>query len=143
MDRHEFFRLAATSVGVMLLAPAHAGCAKSDAGDPATDAGQTLDFLVNLNANDNENLSTKGGYVIVNNVLVAQTNDGLFVAVSSKCTYQGGTALVFKPKENQFYCPLDLSRFDIKGRVVSGPATVGLKQYVVTDMANGTLRVQA
>jgi cytochrome b6-f complex iron-sulfur subunit len=140
MDRHEFFRLVGTSVGVILLTRCSAGCSKGDAGEPAADPDQLVDLILNLNEKGNENLKVKGGYVVIKNVIVAQTKDGKFLAVSSKCTHQG-TELVYKSAENQFYCPLHLSRFDTTGKVVIGPATLPLKQYQVADLANGNLRV--
>ncbi len=134
--------MAATGVGTLLLTRASAGCSSNSTEEPAPDAEQGIDFLVDLNAADNENLKQKGGYVVVNKVIVAQTNSGEYVAVSSKCTYQG-TELVYRAKENQFYCPLDLSRFDVTGKVISGPATLPLKRYVIEEAANSTLRVQS
>lgn len=143
MDRHEFFRLIGASVGALLLMPWSAGCAKADDENPTTDPDQSLDFVINLAEKGNESLKEKGGYVIVNNVIVAQTKAGDFVAASSRCTCvsPSGTLLVYKPAENQYYCPLHLSRYDTTGKVVVGPAKQALKQYLVADLANGTLRV--
>lgn len=137
MDRHEFFRLVGTSIGAILLTRCSAACGKGDTVQP----DPPIDFLINLNDRSNENLKVKGGYVIVNDIIVAQTNEGKYLAVSSKCTHQNNVALVYKAPENQFYCPLHLARFDATGKVVAGPATVALKQYSVNDLANGTLRV--
>lgn len=139
MPRQEFFRLATGSLGAFLLM----GCAGRANGDPAPDAtaARKVDFVVRLSDKGNENLQTKGGYVIVNNVLVAHTSGGQFVAVAAGCTHEG-TKLVYKPVENQFYCPLDLSRYDVTGKVVSGPASEPLQQYsVASDPIAGTLRV--
>lgn len=141
MDRQEFFRIVGTSLGAVLLSRCMAGCGAGSGGDPIPDPLQKVDFTVQLNEKANENLKVKGGYVIVNHVIVAQTKDGSFVAVSADCTHQG-TQLVFKPTDNQFYCPLHLSRFDTAGKVIVGPATQALKQYtVVPDLAGGTVRV--
>ncbi len=145
MDRHEFLRLVGTGVGSILLLGCATGCAGATNPDPAAasqaNTARKIDFSLNLNDKANEGLKTKGGYVVVNDVIVAQTKDGLYIAVSAKCTHEG-TLLVYKPVENQFYCPLDLSRFDPKGRVAVGPATQGLQQYlIVADPTTGTLRV--
>ncbi|QJW90398.1 Rieske (2Fe-2S) protein [Spirosoma taeanense] len=141
MPRHEFFRLVGTSVGTILLARCMAGCANDGAGDPNPSPEQAVDFVINLDEKVNENLKLKGGYVIIKNIIIAQTKDGQFVAVSAKCTHQG-TQLVYKPTENQFYCPLHLSRFDITGKVVTGPASQPLIRYAVATLTNGTLRIQ-
>ena len=96
---------------------------------------------LNLADKANENLTVKGGYVVMNNVIIAQTKSGNFVAVSVNCT-NDKTKLVFKATENQFYCPLDLSRFDTTGKVISGPATLPLTAYKIEPNATaGTLVV--
>lgn len=145
MDRHEFFRLVGTGVGAILLMRCVSGCAGPDT-DPVTAAsGSTparkIDFSINLNDKASENLKMKGGYLIQNDVIVAQTKDGKYVAVAANCTHQG-TQLVFKPGDNQFYCPLHLSRFDTLGNVIVGPASQALQQYMVTvEPVTGLLRV--
>ena len=141
MDRHEFFRIVGTSVGAILLTRYVAGCAGQGGSDPTP--SQKVDFTVRLDDKDNANLKVKGGYVIANGIIIAQTKDGQFVAVSADCTCTDqGTRLIFKPADNQFYCPLHLSRFDITGKVVVGPAVRPLTQYTVNpDLTAGTVRV--
>ena len=137
MNRHEFFLYAATAMAAVLFSRNMAGC--SDNADQQPAPG--LDFTLNLSEQANQALVTPGGYVINKGVLVAHTASGEFVAVSAKCTHEG-TLLVYKVTENQFYCPLDLSRFSITGAVVSGPATQPLTRYNVTKPnAANTLRV--
>ncbi len=132
MNRHEFFLYATTSISALLFARTMAGC--SDNADQQPTPG--LDFTLNMSDQANQALATPGGYVFNKGVLIAHATDGSFVAVSSKCTHEG-TLLVYKPVENQFYCPLDLSRFSITGAVVSGPATKPLTRYKV-DALKGT-----
>ena len=141
MPRQEFFRLVGTSVGAIILTRCLGGCAGQAGGDPTPDPSQKVDFTLRLDDKLNENLKVKGGYVVANNVIVAQTKDGQFVAVSAKCTHQG-TELVYKSTENQFYCPLHLSRFNTAGEVIVGPATQPLTRYTVEpNLAAGSIRV--
>lgn len=146
MDRHAFFRLVGTGVGAILLTRCASGCAGPRNPDPTAAAkgpnsGRIIDFSINLNDKINENLKARGGYVIINDVIVAQTQDGQYLAVAANCTHQG-TQLVYKPADNQFYCPLHLSRFNPAGKVVVGPATQALRQYVViVEPATGLLRI--
>jgi cytochrome b6-f complex iron-sulfur subunit len=141
MPRHEFFRLVGTSIGVILLSRCMAGCAGQGNADPTPDPSQKVDFTLRLDDKVNANLLVKGGYVITNDVIVAQTKDGTYVAVSANCTHQG-TVLTYKSAENQFYCPLHLSRFDTAGNVIVGPAVLPLTQYTVeANLSAGTVRV--
>ncbi len=143
IDRQEFFRRVGTGVGAIWLMRCLAGCTGEANGDPAPNGGRGIDFTLNLTEKANEILKTKGGYVVVNDIIVAQTKDGQFVAVSANCTHQN-TQLTYRPVENLFYCPLHLSRFDTAGRVLNGPAVQSLTQFRVTyNTANQTVRVQS
>ena len=146
MDRHDFFRLVGIGVGATLLTCCTVACAGATNPDPALTANrpepiQKVNFDINLNDKTYESLKTKGGYIIVNDIIVAQTKDGQYIAFSAKCTHDN-TRLVYKPIENQLYCPLDLSRFDGKGVVATGPASRSLQQYlIVAEPTTGVLRV--
>lgn len=143
-NRYRLFHLVSISVVATLLTCCTLACTGAD--NPDLTANQPepirkINFDINLNDVTYESLKTKGGYVIVNDIIVAQTNDGQYLAFSAKCTHEG-TRLVYKPVENQFYCPLDLSRFDAKGVVAAGPATRSLQQYlIVAEPTAGVLRV--
>ena len=106
MDRQEFFRPVGVSVGAILLTRCVSGCAGS-ANPNITPNPEN--FTIDFTEKANENLAMKGGYLIVNDVIVAQTKSGAYVAVAANCTHQG-TQRVVKPNDNQFYCPLDLLR---------------------------------
>ena len=139
IPRHEFFRLVGTSIGAILLTRCMAGCSGQSDGNPTPN--QNVDFTLGLSDKANENLLVKGGYLIVNDIIVAQTKTGEYVAVSANCTHQG-TQLVYRPSENQFYCPLHLSRFDTAGKVINRPATTPLTRYTVeSNPTAGTLRI--
>ncbi|RIV17998.1 Rieske (2Fe-2S) protein [Fibrisoma montanum] len=141
IDRHTFIRLVGSSVGAVLLAPCALAC--NSGGDTEPVAPEAIDFTFNWNEpnTDYANLKLKGGYVVVRNILVAQTKAGEFLAVSAKCTHQN-TQLTYRSTEGQFYCPLHASRFDQTGKVINGPATTPLVVFRVTVDANaGTVRV--
>lgn len=144
IPRHEFFRIVGTGLGAILLTHGAVGCNRPDNDTSfAPGAARQLDFTLDLNDDKLKNLKTKGGYLVVNDVLVAHTKDGRFVAVSPGCTHEQ-TRLVYRLADNQFYCPLDLSRFDTAGNVVVGPATQALKRYtVVTDALTSLIRVHS
>ena len=141
LPRHTFFRPAGIGLVTLLLMHLALGCSGQSGADTTLVPVQGINFTLNLADKANENLTVKGGYVVTNNVIIAQTKSGNFVAVSVNCT-NDKTRLVFKANENQFYCPLDLSRFDTTGKVISGPATLPLTAYKIEpNAAAGTLVV--
>ncbi len=142
MDRHTFLCVVATGMGALLLTPVMAACTGRAGSEPNPNQARQFGFSIDLNDKTYVNLKTKGGYVVVNNIIVAQTNAGQYLAVGAKCPHQG-TQLIYRPTDNQFYCPLDLSRFDATGKVIGGPATQPLTQYaVVLDAKAGLLQVR-
>lgn len=139
--RQDYFRLVGISTGTMLMILLAFGCSGQSDGDLTPVPATKVNFTVSLADVINENLVAKGGYVLANNVIIAQTKDGKFVAVSDNCTFDK-TKLVFKSNESHFYCPADLSRYDTSGKVVVGPATLQLTKYMVEqNPATGTLVV--
>ncbi len=137
-----FFRSAGIGLVTLLLMHLAFGCSGQSGADTTLVPVQGINFTLNLADKANENLTVKGGYVVMNNVIIAQTRSGNFVAVSVNCTFDK-TRLIFKAAENQFYCPLDLSRYDTTGKVISGPATLPLTTYKIEpNAAAGTLLIR-
>lgn len=140
MDRQEFFRLVGTSIGTILLSQGRADCLAKAGYEAAPTQFEPVNFTLNLSDKANANLIGKGGYLLIDSVIVARTKAGDFIAVSAKCTHQG-TRLVYKATENHFYCPLHLSRFDTSGKVLTGPAVQPLTRYIVESLSGSVLRV--
>jgi cytochrome b6-f complex iron-sulfur subunit len=144
MPRHEFFRLVGTGFGAVLLAQCTTACAKA-ADEIVQPTSITVDITLKLADTANANLNQKGGYVYINGVVVAQTKDGEFIAVSRKCTHDNGafnTDLIYQQTNNRFYCPNHGSGFDTTGKVLNGPADKSLTQYKVSqDKTTNTIRV--
>ena len=70
-------------------------------------------------------------------VIVMQSEDKLF-ALSAKCTHEGCT-VTFQPGQSQIWCPCHDGRFDLTGRVLSGPPPQPLTQYAATRQPDGAI----
>jgi cytochrome b6-f complex iron-sulfur subunit len=68
-------------------------------------------------------------------VMVVQTQDQLF-AFSAKCTHEGCT-VTFQPAQSVIWCPCHDGRFDLTGRVVSGPPPQALVRFAVQRQPDG------
>ncbi|MCT1451807.1 MULTISPECIES: Rieske (2Fe-2S) protein [unclassified Corynebacterium] len=78
-----------------------------------------------------------GSAVIVDNVIIAQPNEGEFVAYSTKCPHQGSP--ITQVDGDTVRCPSHGSVFNIAtGEPVSGPAATGMTTVPVRD-DNGTV----
>lgn len=142
LSRSAFFAIAGTGSITQMFLRGLVSCGNEASFDPQPTGPQRLDLVVRLDDNANQNLRTKGGYAAVNDVLIAHTETDQFVAVSARCTYKEGTKLVYKAAENQFYCPLDLSRFSIDGKGIAGLATLPLAVYCTeSNLSAGAMQV--
>jgi len=138
MDRHEFFRLVGVSVGAIVLQQCLSGCGTGK--DPAP-VDITQNFAVNINNTAFKPLQNVGGFVRMNGIIIARTQQGGFIAVSQACTHQG-TNVNYVLADNTFLCPNHGSVFTSKGEVQKGPATKPLTLYRTSfDPSTGEISV--
>jgi cytochrome b6-f complex iron-sulfur subunit len=72
-------------------------------------------------------------------VIVLQTEDQLH-AFSAKCTHEGCT-VTFLPGQSVIWCPCHDGRFDLNGRVLSGPPPRPLPPYIAQRQPDGAIIV--
>jgi cytochrome b6-f complex iron-sulfur subunit len=72
-------------------------------------------------------------------VIVFQSGDQLY-AFSAKCTHEGCT-VTFQPSQSVIWCPCHDGRFDLTGRVLSGPPPQPLAKYVAQRQPDGVIVV--
>lgn len=70
-------------------------------------------------------------------VIVFQSQNELF-AFSAKCTHEGCT-VTFQPGQSVIWCPCHDGRFDLKGRVLSGPPPQPLAKYIAQRQPDGAI----
>ena len=68
-------------------------------------------------------------------VIVFQAQDQL-LAFSAKCTHEGCT-VTFQQGQGVIWCPCHDGRFDLSGRVLSGPPPQPLTKYVAQRQPDG------
>jgi len=70
---------------------------------------------------------------------LARLEDGSFLALSKTCTHLG-CSLPWDEKQHSFICPCHGSSFDLRGMVITAPATRPLDIYPIR-IENGLIRV--
>jgi cytochrome b6-f complex iron-sulfur subunit len=70
-------------------------------------------------------------------VIVLQSQDQLF-AFGAKCTHEGCT-ITYLPGQSVMWCPCHDGRFDMNGRVLSGPPPQPLTKYVALRQPDGSI----
>ena len=134
MNRKEFFSQVGIGVAAAFI-PACigglSGCKKTDTGTPSA-----IDFTLDTSTGA---LSTNGGHLVSQGIIVARTNSGTYLAVSAACTHEG-TSVNYFSSTNNFICPNHGAQFDSNGAVTQGPASSNLRKYN-TSLNGSTLRV--
>jgi cytochrome b6-f complex iron-sulfur subunit len=144
MKRNEFFSAIGISAGMIYLAPVLASCSKSSM-DTTTSAGGNggaVDFTLDLTSPTYAALNTNGGSIVKDNIIIAKTSTGVYVAVTSICTHQQYNPIAFESANSRFHCPNHGSNFGLDGSVINGPATAALKKYN-TQLTGTSLRIYA
>ena len=139
MERKAFFSSLGFSAGMIFLAPVISSCSKSIT-DATTTSGSTVDFTLDLSSATYAALNSNGGSVVKDNIIIARTSAGAFVALTSICTHQQYNPIAFESAANRFHCPNHGSNFSTDGSVINGPATSALKKYN-TQLTGTSLRV--
>ena len=70
-------------------------------------------------------------------VIVFQNEDQLY-AFSAKCTHEGCT-VTFVPGQSVVWCPCHDGRFDLSGRVLSGPPPQPLAKFLAQRQPDGVI----
>ncbi len=93
------------------------------------------DITIDLDSSQYSTLKTAGNSVTLQGIIVANTGNEVFVALSSVCTHQGCT-INYSHANTNFPCPCHGSVFSAQGSVLQGPATTAVKKYTVTRDGN-------
>ncbi len=132
MDRKEFLKQ--LGVGAVM---ACAGCSMLSCGsnDPEPKVNFTLDLKTTTS------LSTVGGFILKNGIIIVQFDTDQYVAFNKACPHQG-TTVAYKSTDKKFVCPNHGSEFDISGNLTKGPSLSGLRRYnTELNSTEKTLRI--
>ncbi len=140
MDRKEFLSLIGMSAASLSVLSCLDGCTKStDATSSGTAAPANVDFTIDLSLTANAALTTVGGYLYKNGIIVAHTIAGDYIAVQQVCTHENNS-VVYQSSSSRFYCDRHGATFSEAGTVTGGPAPRALTQYK-TALTGASLRI--
>jgi cytochrome b6-f complex iron-sulfur subunit len=94
-------------------------------------------FSLNLDDAANAPLKTNGGYIIKNEVVIAKTAKGDYVAVTVLCRHENLKQVIYQKSSDEFYCTAHQARFDLTGKGLNQNGKDGLKTYPVVIQDSG------
>jgi cytochrome b6-f complex iron-sulfur subunit len=141
MNRRDLIQKAFLGGTTLVLAPSIlASCSKEDnEGDSNNNTnnnntgGNTV--TIDLTNPTYSALNTVGGSKIVQNILVANTGNNVFIALSSVCTHSG-CSVDYVHSASNVQCGCHGSVFSKTGSVVNGPAATSLQSYPISKSGN-------
>lgn len=99
--------------------------------------------VVKLSSNDMQQLQRRLFTIVrsgTNRILVFEDGSQQIRALDAKCTHEGCT-VQFVPGEAVVWCACHNGRFDLDGRVLSGPPPRPLPRYLVRREGDGNVSV--
>lgn len=132
MERKEFLKSMGTGAAFVLTYGCLSGCSKDEdipfiAPNGSNLPSNTILFTINLTSQEASNLQEEGGYIIQDDIVVARSLSGAFVAAAVICTHESRKEVTFK--ENEFLCTAHGARFDQSGIGLNEFGNKGLKIY--------------
>jgi cytochrome b6-f complex iron-sulfur subunit len=133
MNRRDLVQKVLLGTTALIVMPsALTSCEKDPATpDPAPGPAPGTKITIDLTLPENSALNNDGGTKIVQSIIVANTGNLTFVALSSICTHEGCT-VAYSAGADNFQCACHGSVFAKSGSVVNGPAPTALKSYPIS-----------
>ncbi|HBE41656.1 MAG TPA: hypothetical protein DDW27_10720 [Bacteroidales bacterium] len=139
MNRRDLIRkVVLGSTAMAVLPSAITGCSEKDDNDDGNGGGKPSEKLtLDLTNQTYAALNSAGGFVIIaaKEIIVVNTGNNVFIALSSKCTHDG-CSVTYNAANKNFPCPCHQSLFASTGAVINGPAATALKSYTITKAGN-------
>lgn len=130
MQRRNFLIRISTGAAAALAATHLTGCFSPSESLPNTPVDFTLDL------SQLPQLTKPGGFVVKDNVLVAKTLQGDYVAATVICSHEQRKEIIFEDDKNQFHCTAHDARFDSNGKGLNKEGNKNLTVYNTTIEAN-------
>ncbi|QWX82790.1 Rieske 2Fe-2S domain-containing protein [Cellulophaga sp. HaHaR_3_176] len=149
MERKAFLKTLGAGAAFAIAFPCLHGCS-SDSGSGEVEEGEGggleaptgIDFTIDLNSSEASNLSTNGGFIIANSIVVARNLEGVFVAGSQVCSHEANKKVTFiSDSGGIFSCSEHGARFDQTGQPLNSITTSRLLVYNTEELSNNMLRV--
>lgn len=99
------------------------------------------DFNVDLSEPSNASLLTNGGFIVVNDIVVARTKEGGYAAATVICSHKYNKKIRYVMKDNEWQCSAHGARFDVGGQGLNKQGSRGLLVYNTELVDENTLRV--
>ena len=132
MKRNEFLKSIGTGAAFILTTGCLGGCSKGEdipfiAPNGSNLPSNTVLFTIDLSSEEADNLLKEGGFIIQDEIVIAKSLSGAYVAATVICTHESRKEVTFQ--KNEFLCTAPGARFDQSGNGLNDFGKKGLKIY--------------
>jgi len=135
MKRKEFLEKIGIGAAFVLTSTCLGGCTRDEA-DPPRD----IDFSIDLNEAQYEELNTFGTYVIEDQIVIARSNTGEYLAATVICSHEGLSQITYSQREGAWFCTAHEALFTEEGEGINANGSRGLTVYN-TELNDNILRI--
>lgn len=135
MKRKEFIEKLGIGAAFVLTSTCMGSCTRDNA-DPPND----VDFTIDLTQDKFLELQNFGSYVIENQIVIARSNSGEFLAATLICSHEELTQITYNDSEGAWFCTAHGALFDEEGVGLNANGSKGLAIYN-TAVTGDLLRV--
>lgn len=132
MRRKEFLKSLGAGAAFAITYGCLGGCSKDEAIPFIAPNGNNLPvntilFSLDLRTEEAANLINEGGYIIKEDIVIAKSLSGIYLAATVICTHESRKEVIFQ--KNEFLCSAHGARFDQTGNGLNEFGEKGLKIY--------------
>lgn len=143
MERQKFLKSIGIGAAFALTYGCLGACSKDEKPPFIAPNGSNLPsntplFTIDLNSTEASELSKDGGFMIKDDVVIAKSLSGAYLAATVICSHESRKEITFQ--ENEFFCGAHGARFDQSGIGLNNFGTGGLKIYN-TQVADNLLTI--
>lgn len=135
MKRKEFLEKLGIGAAFVLTSTCLGGCTRDEA-DPPKD----INFTIDLDEAKYDELKVFGSYVIEDDIVIARSNSGEYLAATLICSHEGLSQITYSDKEGAWFCTAHEALFSEEGEGLNANGSKGLTIYN-TELNNNLLRV--
>jgi len=135
MDRKEFLGKLGIGAAFVLTSTCIGACTRDEA-DPLKE----VNFIIDLEDSKFDELKSFGTYVIEDNVVIARSNTGEYLAATLFCSHENLTQITYSDSKGVWFCTAHGAEFGEDGTGLNPNGSKGLTIYN-TELDGNSLRI--
>jgi len=135
MKRKEFLEKLGVGAAFVLTSTCLGGCSRDEADPP-----KEINFTIDLDDPQYAELQVFGAYVIEDQVVIARSNTGEYLAATLICSHEGLSQITYSEREGAWFCTAHEALFTEEGKGLNANGSRDLTVFN-TELTDNLLRI--